>query len=84
MPKKLLVYASRFADDFEDARGFGWHVADAEFDWPALIAAKDKEIARLETPLPRDARPARRRRSSRSGPRLRARTRCGSRAPAAR
>ena len=49
VPKKLLVYASRFADDFEDARGFGWHVADAEFDWPALIAAKDKEIARLET-----------------------------------
>ena len=53
VPKKLLVYASRFADDFEDARGFGWHVADAEFDWPALIAAKDKEIARLETHLPR-------------------------------
>ena len=24
VPKKLLVYASRFADDFEDAAGFGW------------------------------------------------------------
>ncbi len=48
VPKKLLVYASRFADAFEDARGFGWDVGDPEFDWPALVAAKDKEIARLE------------------------------------
>ncbi len=48
VPKKLLVYASRFADDFEDARGFGWDVGDPEFDWPALVAAKDKEISRLE------------------------------------
>ncbi len=48
VPKKLLVYASRFADEFEDARGFGWSIGEPEFDWPALIAAKDKEIARLE------------------------------------
>jgi glutathione reductase (NADPH) len=48
VPKKLLVYASRFADDFEDARGFGWTTSSPTFDWPALIAAKDKEIARLE------------------------------------
>jgi len=48
VPKKLLVYASRFADDFEDARGFGWDLGDPEFDWPALVAAKDKEISRLE------------------------------------
>src|SRR6188768_1795110 len=48
VPKKLLVYASRFADDFEDARGFGWTVGETKFDWPALIAAKDKELARLE------------------------------------
>jgi glutathione reductase (NADPH) len=48
VPKKLLVYASRFADDFEDARGFGWTVGEPKFDWPALIAAKDKELARLE------------------------------------
>ena len=49
VPKKLLVYASRFADDLEDARGFGWRVGDYAFDWPSLIAAKDKEIARLES-----------------------------------
>ena len=48
VPKKLLVYAASFADAFEDARGFGWRVGDAVFDWRALIEAKDAEIARLE------------------------------------
>ena len=48
VPKKLLVYASRYSDAFEDARGFGWTVEEPSFDWEALIAAKDKEIARLE------------------------------------
>ena len=48
VPKKLLVYASRFADEFEDAEGYGWTVPEASFDWGKLIAAKDKEIARLE------------------------------------
>ncbi|HUC48197.1 MAG TPA: glutathione-disulfide reductase [Xanthobacteraceae bacterium] len=48
VPKKLLVYASRFHGEFEDAAGFGWTVPHASFDWPTLIANKDKEIARLE------------------------------------
>ena len=48
VPKKLLVYASHFHEDFEDAAGFGWTVDGARHDWPALIAAKDKEIDRLE------------------------------------
>lgn len=48
VPKKLLVYASSFADAFEDAAGFGWRVGETRFDWGALIAAKDREIARLE------------------------------------
>ncbi len=47
VPKKLYVYASRFADDFADAAGFGWSVGTPSFDWPSLVAAKDKEIARL-------------------------------------
>ena len=47
IPKKLLVYASAFREEFEDARGFGWHVEGARFDWPALIANKDDEIARI-------------------------------------
>ncbi len=48
VPKKLLVYASRFRAEFEDAAGFGWTVPQASFDWKTLIANKDKEIARLE------------------------------------
>ena len=48
VPKKLLVYASRYADDFEDAAGFGWSVEPPTFDWGKLIANKDREIARLE------------------------------------
>ncbi len=47
VPKKLFVYASRFADSFDVASSFGWQV-DAHFDWPTLVANKDKEIVRLE------------------------------------
>jgi glutathione reductase (NADPH) len=49
VPKKLLVYASRFAHEFEDAASFGWRVPDIAFDWATLIANKDREISRLET-----------------------------------
>lgn len=48
VPKKLLVYASRFADEFHDAAGYGWTVGEPVFDWPTLIANKDLEIDRLE------------------------------------
>jgi glutathione reductase (NADPH) len=48
VPKKILVYASRFADEFEDAAAFGWTVGERSFDWSQLIANKDREIARLE------------------------------------
>ena len=48
IPKKLLVYASHFSDDFALAKSFGWSVGETRFDWPTLIANKDKEIARLE------------------------------------
>jgi glutathione reductase (NADPH) len=47
VPKKLYVYASRFSDLFDVASSFGWQV-DASFDWPTLVAAKEKEITRLE------------------------------------
>ncbi len=47
IPKKFYVMASHFAEDFEDAAGYGWQVAEARFDWPTLVAAKDKELARL-------------------------------------
>jgi len=48
VPKKLLVYASRFHAEFEDAAGFGWTIPHSSFDWTTLIANKDREIARLE------------------------------------
>ncbi len=48
VPKKLLVYASEVTRTLDDARGHGWTIETATHDWAALIAAKDKEIARLE------------------------------------
>jgi glutathione reductase (NADPH) len=47
VPKKLMVYASRFADEFADAAGYGWSVPQATFDWSKLVAAKEMEISRL-------------------------------------
>ncbi len=47
VPKKLMVYASHFRDDFEDAVGFGWSPVAPEFSWPHLIEAKNREITRL-------------------------------------
>ncbi|VVT22318.1 glutathione-disulfide reductase [Rhizobium sp. EC-SD404] len=48
VPKKLFVYASHFSEAFEDAAGYGWTVGESSFDWPTLIANKDREIERLE------------------------------------
>ena len=48
IPKKLFVYASHFPEAFEDSEAYGWSVGPTAFDWPTLIANKDKEIARLE------------------------------------
>lgn len=47
VPKKLLVYGAQFADDFEQASGFGWTPGEATFSWPTLIANKNREIERL-------------------------------------
>ena len=47
VPKKLFVYASHFAEEFEDAAAYGWDLSEAEFSWARLVANKDKEIDRL-------------------------------------
>ncbi|MNF70584.1 Glutathione amide reductase [compost metagenome] len=47
VPKKLLVYGAHFSEDFEQSRGFGWSLDEADFDWATLIANKDREINRL-------------------------------------
>ena len=49
VPKKLLVYASQFRDQFDAAAGFGWTVGKSSFNWPSLIANKNREIGRLQT-----------------------------------
>jgi glutathione reductase (NADPH) len=48
VPKKLLVYASRFSEDFEDAAGFGWTVPKPTFHWSSLTANVEREVTRLE------------------------------------
>ncbi len=47
VPKKLMVFASHFREDFHDAAGYGWTLGENSFDWSRLIANKDREIARL-------------------------------------
>ncbi len=47
VPKKLFVYASRFADDLADAPAFGWRIGEASFDWPKLRDAVEAEVTRL-------------------------------------
>jgi glutathione reductase (NADPH) len=48
VPKKLFVIGSRVHHEIEDAAGFGWTIPPVSFDWPTLVANKDKEIGRLE------------------------------------
>ncbi len=47
VPKKLMVYASEIRRGLDDARGQGWTIPPASFDWLTFISAKDREIARL-------------------------------------
>jgi glutathione reductase (NADPH) len=47
IPKKLYSYAAHFAQDFEDAAGFGWDVPPRRLDWPRLKANRAREITRL-------------------------------------
>ncbi len=47
IPKKLFSYAAHFREDFEIAAAYGWNVGETRFDWPTLLASKDREILRL-------------------------------------
>jgi glutathione reductase (NADPH) len=47
IPKKLFAYAAHFREEFEIAAAFGWTTGEPRFDWPTLLANKDREIARL-------------------------------------
>jgi glutathione reductase (NADPH) len=48
VPKKLLVQAGEYGGWADDAAGFGWTIHKGPHDWTKLIAAKDREITRLE------------------------------------
>src|ERR1700759_5286925 len=45
VPKKFMVYASEYSNHFKVAKGYGWTIEGASFDWPSFLAEKDKEIA---------------------------------------
>ena len=47
VPKKFYAYASRYLDDFADAKGYGWSIGSTEFSWPTLVEAKEREVTRL-------------------------------------
>ena len=47
IPKKFLVYASHFAQDFSDSIKYGWSAHNAKFDWGTLVTNKDSELDRL-------------------------------------
>ncbi len=47
VPKKLFVYGSHFAEEFEDSERFGWQVGERTFHWPTLRDNKTAEIERL-------------------------------------
>jgi len=47
VPKKLMVQAAQYAEDFVDAAGFGWTVGERDFNWTTFIGRKDHEIQRL-------------------------------------
>lgn len=47
IPKKLYSYAAGYAEAFEEAAGFGWHVGETRFDWARLKANRAREITRL-------------------------------------
>ncbi|MFN6952247.1 MAG: glutathione-disulfide reductase [Albidovulum sp.] len=48
VPKKLMVFASSFADTIAEARAYGWDVAERGFDWRAFRGRLDAELDRLE------------------------------------
>jgi len=48
VPKKLMVYGAQYAEQFDDAKGFGWNLGDIKHDWPTLVGNKNTELDRLE------------------------------------
>jgi glutathione reductase (NADPH) len=48
VPKKLLLYRSKYSHEFEESRGSGWtYETDPKHDWSTLIANKNIELQHL-------------------------------------
>ncbi|CAN5418415.1 glutathione-disulfide reductase [soil metagenome] len=47
VPKKFMVYASEVSSQLKTAKGYGWTIGEASFDWKGFLHDKDVEIARL-------------------------------------
>ena len=47
IPKKLMVYSSRFPDQFAESQGYGWSPVKSTLDWQKLVIAVNKEVERL-------------------------------------
>lgn len=48
VPKKLLVYSSKYSHEFEESCGFGWtYESEPKHDWSTMIANKNAELHRL-------------------------------------
>ncbi|KAJ6804639.1 glutathione reductase, chloroplastic [Iris pallida] len=48
VPKKLMVYSSKYTHEFEESHGFGWsYDAEPKHDWSTLMANKNVELQRL-------------------------------------
>lgn len=47
VPKKLMVFASHFPRQFEEAVGYGWSPVRSTLDWSKMITAVNDEVTRL-------------------------------------
>ncbi len=49
VPKKLMVYASRFPKYMEESAGYGWDMKAHGFDWHKMITDVNNEVIRLNS-----------------------------------
>jgi len=49
IPEALTDFAAGFPALFADAPGYGWHLGSAHFAWNDFLAARRREIERLDT-----------------------------------
>ncbi len=48
VPKKLMVFASAYANTIADAKAYGWDTSVGEFNWPQFKIKLHAELDRLE------------------------------------